>query len=84
MRIDDITKYNDIPNEYVIGRRYHCSWAKKRGFVWVLVSFDINKDIAHMITPKTKKKMTTQLSSLRDINKIVLQNKIPRLDRDRI
>ena len=83
MTIDDVTKYNDIPNEYVIGRRYHCSWAKKRGFVWVLVSYDIHKDVAHLVTPKTRKKLTTQLSSLRDVNRIILQNNIPRLDRDK-
>jgi hypothetical protein len=60
---------NDIPKKFVIGRKYHCSWATSRGFVWVLISFDTDKDEAVIQTPKTKKKLTTQLSSLRNINK---------------
>jgi len=60
---------SDIPKKFVIGRKYHCSWAKARGFVWVLISFDTEKDEAVIQTPKTKKKLTTQLSSLRNINK---------------
>ena len=63
--------FNSIPKEYVIGRKYHCSWAKNRGYVWRLVSFDKANDKAVLITPKTKKIMETKLSSLRDINKNV-------------
>jgi hypothetical protein len=59
----------DVPLEYVIGRKYHCTWAKNRGFVWVLMSYDVATDTAYMQTPKTKKPMKTQLSSLREINK---------------
>ncbi len=60
---------NDIPEKYIIGRKYHCSWAKSRGCVWKLIS--INEDVAILETPKTKKRITTQLSSLREINKYI-------------
>jgi hypothetical protein len=60
---------SDLPVEFVIGRLYHCSWAKNRGFVWKLVAFDQEKNEAHLITPKTHKSLKTQLSSLRDTNK---------------
>ncbi len=60
-----------IPSEYVIGRPYHCSWAKNRGFVWILESFNESKNVAKLYTPKTNKELTTQLSSLRDVNKTI-------------
>lgn len=64
-----MTKNGDIPKEIRNGRLYHCSWAKKKGFVWKLISHDEEKDEALMETPKSKKRMVTQLSSLRNVNK---------------
>jgi hypothetical protein len=55
--------------EYIIGRKYHCSWAKNKGYVWRLISFDESKNEAVLETPKTKKRLTTQLSALYNINK---------------
>jgi hypothetical protein len=46
-----------------IGKRYHLSWAKKTGMVWVLVGIDGRK--ALLQTPKTKKKLTAWLADLR-------------------
>lgn len=60
---------SDIPKEFVIGRKYHCSWAKNRGMVWVLMGFDKEKDEAILMTPRTRKELKTKLSSLRNINK---------------
>ena len=57
------------PSRYVIGRKYHCSWAKNRGYVWILTAFNIENNAAELMTPKTKKKIKTELSSLRNINK---------------
>lgn len=65
---------NDIPNEFVIGRPYHLSWAKNRGMCWILKAFDQERDEAHMKTPRTGKSLKTKLSSLRDVNKTI-QNK---------
>jgi hypothetical protein len=67
----DLTKEDGVPEKFVIGRKYHCNWAKSRGLVWILVSFDEAKDEAIMRTPSTRRPMTTKLSSLRDINKFI-------------
>lgn len=58
-----------IPKDFCVGRLYHCSWASNRGFVWRLISFNKDTNTAEMMTPKTKKKLTTQLDSLRNTNK---------------
>jgi len=55
-----------------IGRLYHTSWAKNRGFVWKLISFNVDKNEAVLMTPKTKRVLTTKLDSLRDINKYLI------------
>lgn len=57
------------PKKYVIGRMYHCTWSFSSAFVWVLKSFDESKNVAVMETPKSKKPITTQLDSLRNINR---------------
>ncbi len=63
----------------VIGRLYHCSWAKNTRYVWRLVSFDETKDVANLITPKTKKPLTTKLTALRDVNKTKIKLKKERM-----
>lgn len=55
------------PTEYVIGRLYHTSWARSRAYVWRLVSYD-EHGLAVMETPKTRRRLTTTLNSLRDTN----------------
>jgi hypothetical protein len=64
-----MTELKDIPKEYIIGRKYHVSWAKNRGYVWKLVSFNVDTNKAVLETPNTKKQLTTELTSLRNINK---------------
>lgn len=55
--------------EYVIGRKYHLSWAKNRGYVWVLISFNAETNFALLETPKTHKQLRAKLSDLTNINK---------------
>lgn len=51
----------------VIGYNYHISWARKKGMVWKLVSFD--ETTAYLVTPKTHKPIKCKLSELRETNK---------------
>ena len=69
---DEIAK----PTEYVIGRKYHVSWAKSRGMVWILKAIDKDKKQAMLQTPKTKKIVYTQLDSLRDINRYIDERRV--------
>lgn len=46
-----------------IGAKYHLSWAKSHGMIWVLMA--IEGDVAVMRTPKTKKVLRTKLTDLR-------------------
>lgn len=55
---------DDMPTEYVIGRLYHTSWARNRGYVWRLVSY--SGSIAVLETPKTRRRLETPLDTLRD------------------
>lgn len=64
---------NDLPEVFVIGRPYHLSWARNRGMSWILKSFDQDKDIAHLVTPHTRKPLQTKLSALRDVNKTIAE-----------
>ena len=80
LKNNDLALLSDKPTEYVIGRSYHTSWAKNRGYVWQLLSFDESKNVAELETPKTKKRLTTQLSSLRDTNKIIFKNRLHESD----
>ena len=66
MRVDSAGRI-DMPEAFIIGRKYHCSWAKSRGMVWILISIENN--IATLETPRTHKRITTDISYLRDINK---------------
>jgi len=50
-----------------IGEKYHLSWAKKNGMVWVLTSIIGNDAI--MMTPKTKKILRAKVSELRHLRK---------------
>lgn len=72
MIILNLSDSETMPNEFVIGRKYHCSWAKSRGMVWRLISYNETTNEATLKTPRTKKTIVTQLSSLRDINKTIL------------
>ncbi len=65
--ITDSNGRDDIPEELIIGRKYHCTWAKSRGMVWKLT--EIRGQTAVPQTPKTRKEITTNISNLREINK---------------
>tara|TARA_R110000822_G_scaffold227017_2_gene359696 strand:- start:1276 stop:1551 length:276 start_codon:yes stop_codon:yes gene_type:complete len=73
--LEDISmKYNikvleidSIPTQYVIGNKYHLSWASNRGYVWVLKS--IQGDVVVLETPKTKKVLLAKIKDLRETNK---------------
>ncbi len=67
-----ILEEDRIPQKYTLGDKYHCHWAKNNKLVWILLS--INNDIATLQTPRTKKILTTNINSLRVINKIARQN----------
>lgn len=60
-----------LPEEFVLGRPYHCSWAKNRGMVWILVEFNEELNVCTLRTPKTKKEIYAKLSDLRDVNKTI-------------
>ena len=62
------TFIDDIPKELIVGRKYHCSWAKSRGFVWFLVEGLPNGKVV-LETPRTRKRLITDAASLRNINK---------------
>lgn len=66
-----------VPKAFVIGRKYHCSWAKSRGMVWILKDYSIMYDRATLVTPRTMKVIHTQLSALRDINHFVMIRDTP-------
>ncbi len=51
-----------------IGEKYHLSWAKEKGMVWILIGIVQNKKCT-MMTPKTKKTLVTDISTLRHINR---------------
>lgn len=68
----DIITEDHIPKEFVIGRKYHLSWATNRAMVWVLKGYD--STYASLETPKTKKVLLTKLRDLREINTFVIQN----------
>ena len=72
----NIIEIDKIPQKYVIGDKYHCSWATNNKLVWVLLS--IHNNIATIQTPKTKRIITTNINSLRVTNKVALQNAIKR------
>lgn len=59
------------PTEYVIGRPYHLEWAKNRGMCWILKGFNINTGKAILETPRTRKKLLTNLKDLRDVNNTI-------------
>ena len=50
-RYERETKGSDVPKELVIGRRYHCRWAKSSGMSWVLL--EVMGDKCRLETPHT-------------------------------
>jgi len=72
---------DEIVNHPTIGELYHLSWAQSRGMVWKLIDF--NGDKALMETPKTKKRLTTKLATLRHTNRSIVQ-KAKRREKRRI
>ncbi len=48
-----------------IGTKYHLSWARKTGMVWILKGIEGDKAILQ--TPKTKKRLEAKLVDLRHI-----------------
>lgn len=52
----------------VIGQRYHLSWARKHGMVWVLVAID-ERGRCTLRTPKTHKTLYAMARDLRHTRK---------------
>lgn len=61
-----ILEVDTIPKELKIGQKYHVSWAAK-GCVWVLKGF-VNNNQVELQTPKTKRKIYTNVNTLRLLN----------------
>ena len=68
----EILEIDRIPQQLIVGNKYHCNWASSKGMVWVLVNTYNNTAVLQ--TPRTKKTITTNINSLRVINKEALQN----------
>lgn len=54
-----------------IGARYHLSWARSHGMIWVLTAID--GETAIMRTPKTKKILKTKVADLRHTRRTQLK-----------
>ena len=72
----NILEIDKIPQNYIIGDKYHCNWASSNAMVWKLIN--ISNNIATLQTSKTKRIIETHINSLRVTNKIALQNAIKR------
>lgn len=57
-----------IPLEVKDGEKYHCSWASS-GCVWVFSGLTGSDGSVELITPRTKKRITTHRNNLRNTNK---------------
>ena len=68
----DILEIDKIPQKYIIGDKYHCNWETSNKLVWILIY--INNNIAKKKKKKTKRIITTNINSLRVINRVALQN----------
>lgn len=68
----EILPVDYIPKEFVVGRKYHLSWATNRGMVWILKGND--SEYASLETPKTKKVLLAKLADLRELNRFALLN----------
>lgn len=66
------------PIEYVIGRKYHCDWAYNKKYVWRLIGYNTQDDLATLETPRTRKILVTKLSSLYDINSTISRESRPK------
>lgn len=73
-----ILEIDTIPKEFIVGRKYHCSWANQKGMVWILEGVYNNQ--ADLITPKTKKRIQTHINNLRELNKYSLSNALKRIN----
>ena len=49
-----------------IGEKYHLAWAAHKGMVWILLSVDGTRAV--LMTPRTHKRLTANVSDLRKIN----------------
>jgi len=61
-----IIEQDFIVTNPTINRKYHISWASRKGMVWILLGF--NDERAYLMTPKTKKSISCRLNELREIN----------------
>lgn len=68
----EIILQDHFPKEFLVGRKYHVAWAKKRGMVWRLK--EIQGDMALLITPKSRKEIRVKKSDLRELNDMVFEN----------
>jgi hypothetical protein len=64
----EILDIDKVPNELIIGTKYHCTWASSKGMVWILKGISQNNQ-AILETPRTKKIIYTHVNNLRHINK---------------
>lgn len=71
----DIEPHEHYPTQLTIGNKYHISWARERGMVWKLITYNQATDIAMLQTPKTKKYITAKGKDLRLLNKDILANR---------
>jgi len=60
-----------IPRTLKIGNKYHLTWAKG-SCVWILEQ--VVGNTAYLITPKSKKRLTSDINTLRCTNKEANQN----------
>lgn len=74
----EILEIDTIPKEFIVGRKYHCSWANQKGMVWILEGVYNNQ--ADLITPKTKKRIQTHVNNLRKLNKYSFSNALQRIN----
>ncbi len=80
MRLDghNILPVDHIPPFAVIGNKYHVSWARKKAMVWRLDKIIGNKCV---LKTKSNRKITTNISDLREINKRVIRNAKNRIEK---
>ena len=74
----NILEIDKIPQKYIIGDKYHCSWATSNKLVWILTGIS-NNNQAILQTPRTKRIITTNINNLRVTNKTALQNAYNRI-----
>lgn len=78
----EILDIDRVPTELTMGTKYHCTWASKRGMVWVLKGWSQNNQ-AILETPTTKKIIYTHKDNLRLINRDAKQAAIKRIKKEK-